>query len=91
MRGATLVELLVVLLLLGVMAGVTAFAVAGLRPPLQRQGDVNLDSARTAAVVSGQAVTLTRDGGAAVRFLPDGRVLGAGLDPFTGGPLDASR
>jgi hypothetical protein len=49
-----------------------------------------LDRARAAAIRSGMAVTVSDDDGSAVRFLPDGRALGAGVDPFTGEVLDAA-
>lgn len=91
MRGATLVELMVVLFVLGVMAAVSGFAVAGLRAPAQTDRDQMLSEAQARAIRSGKAVTITPEGGASVRFLPDGRAIGAGVDPLTGQVLDARR
>jgi prepilin-type N-terminal cleavage/methylation domain-containing protein len=90
MRGATLVELLMVLLVLGVMAGVSSIAVTSLRPLPESERRRELDRARAVAIRSGSAVTVDADNGSTVRFLPDGRALGAGVDPFTGEVLDAA-
>ena len=91
MRGATLVELLVVLLVLGVMAGVSSAAVTSLRRSPESEWRRMLDQARAAAIRSGNAVTVSTGQGRVVRFLPDGRAIGEGLDPFTGQVLDAPR
>lgn len=91
MRGATLVELIVVLFVLGLMAGVSALALAGLRPPIDWSESHRLDQARAAAIRSGAAVSASRETGVVIRFLPDGRAVGAGVDPLTGEVLDASR
>jgi type II secretory pathway pseudopilin PulG len=91
MRGTTLVELMVVLLLLAVVTGISGFALAGLRPPADTAERQRLVRARTAVLRSGRAVTLELRDGRVVRFLPDGRALGPGLDPFTGEVLDAKR
>ena len=91
MRGTTLVELMVVLLVLGVMAGVSAFAVAGLRLPHEALHRQVLEQARAAAILSGKATSVPAGESPAVRFLPDGRALGPGVDPFTGEVLDATR
>lgn len=90
MRGTTLVELMVVLLVLGVMAGVSAFAVAGLRPSARLPGRA-LEQARAAAIQSGRATSAPTAAGGVVRFLPDGRAIGPGVDPFTSEVLDAKR
>lgn len=89
----TLVELLVVLLLLGGLAGMSAFAATGTRGPgLGRTpDDRRLDSARAAAILTGRAVRVDRHTGAPVRFLPDGRAVGNDVDPLTGRTADASR
>jgi prepilin-type N-terminal cleavage/methylation domain-containing protein len=91
MRGTTLVELMVVLLVLGVMAGVSAFAVAGRRPPAEELPGRVLERARAAAIHSGRATSAPAAGGGVVRFLPDGRAIGLGVDPFTGEVLSAKR
>lgn len=92
-RGVTLVELLVVLLLLGVLAGVSALAAGR---AWGRQAETSpytrrLDSARAAAMRTGLPVRLDRDSGGPLRFLPDGRAAGPDVDPLTGGPADAPR
>ncbi len=92
-RGLSLVELLVVLAIMGLLAGVTALAV-----PPRRQADLagrSIERARLTAIRTGQVVELTvdsvgADGPSLLEFLPDGRVLGSGIDPWTGG-RDAER
>ncbi|MGH7754649.1 MAG: prepilin-type N-terminal cleavage/methylation domain-containing protein, partial [Gemmatimonadales bacterium] len=81
--GVTLVELLVVLVLLGLVAGVSGLAIASLRPPEGAGARREWERARTQAIRSGQAVVLD-----SVRFLPDGRAVGPRADPLTGA-LDA--
>ncbi|MHB1327425.1 MAG: type II secretion system protein [Gemmatimonadales bacterium] len=80
--GTTLVELLVVITILGTLAGITAFTVgpsgSGTAQHDQRQ------EGRRRAVLGGAAVTLTEksDSGRAtvVRYLPDGRVIREPVD-----------
>lgn len=82
-RGVTLVELLVVLVLLGLLFTVSGLALASLGVP---KGSVRLqalNSARVHAIRSGVPVTIA-DSGGPVLFLPDGRGVGAGVDPLTG-------
>lgn len=81
--GSTLVELLVALTVLGMLLGLSAFGVGSLRPHPTRSDDVRRAQAR--ALRTGVAITLDLDG-TAMRFLPDGRAIGAGLDPRTGTP-----
>jgi prepilin-type N-terminal cleavage/methylation domain-containing protein len=90
-RGTTLVELLVVLLILGLMAGASAFAVAGFRPPAKADRAVRLDRLRAQAIRTGEPVSVSEDSGSVIRFLPDGRALGRGLDPYTGEPTYETR
>jgi type II secretory pathway pseudopilin PulG len=85
------VELITVLFVLGVMAGVSGLAVASLRPPTDSARNQRLDQARAAAVRSGKAGSVTLEKGVLVRFLPDGRAIGAGVDPLTGEVVDASQ
>lgn len=92
----TLVELLVVLVVLGVIAGVSATALPSLlrtqaRPSLATR----LLAARREAVLGGSAVTMAvpdaRTGTSRRwRFLPDGRALGPGLDPRNGAIVDTT-
>lgn len=82
MRGVTLLELLVVLTVLGLVLSVTGLAIGSLRMPRESEQILELKRTRAAAIHSG--VPRTAHG---IRFLPDGRVLGAGFDPLTGVPL----
>lgn len=87
--GVTLVELLAVLLVLGLMLGVTGLALGSLRRPTQSERVRDLEHARSAAIRTGVATSVRVDS-SVVRFLPDGRALGPGVDPLTGA-LDAAR
>lgn len=82
-EGVTLVELLVVLVLFAIIAGTTGVALRRNPPPAD---DVAHSRAqlRRQAIRSGEPVT-TRDSlGYPIRFLPDGRAVGAGMDALTG-------
>lgn len=97
-RGVTLVELMVVIALLGLMAGITTVALA--RRPAVPAADVRVApivAARTAAIRRGRdsTVVFEVDG---VRFLatahPDGRIVAAkslGIDPLSGRRADVGR
>jgi prepilin-type N-terminal cleavage/methylation domain-containing protein len=96
-RGVTLVELLVVLMLLGIIFGMSGAALASLAAPRQSAVIQRLTAARARAVRRGVPIRATDDcaGGArndsgwsksAVLFLPDGRALGPGVDPLSGRP-----
>lgn len=89
--GVTLVELLIVLLVIGLTVGMSALAIGRIPRPVESQRVMTGRRARTTALRSGQAVTVADDSSALVRFLPDGRVIGAGFDPLTGELLDAKR
>jgi len=91
MRGVTLVELMVVLAVLGVIASISGLAVASLRPPIKAELTAALQRARGAAVRQGRAVTVSGEDGATILFLPDGRAIGRGVDPWTGEVSDAGR
>ncbi|MDH4348177.1 MAG: prepilin-type N-terminal cleavage/methylation domain-containing protein [Gemmatimonadota bacterium] len=82
-RGTTLVELLVVLALLGVLLGTSSLSVVALRPAPSDLDRARADSARRAAILSGQAVTIRFDS-TVVRYLPDGGAIGVGVDRLTG-------
>lgn len=77
--GVTLVELLVVLALLGLVLGVSGLALASLREPAESAEVEGLRRARAEAIKNGEPVA--RD---SVLFLPDGRAVGAQVDPLTG-------
>lgn len=92
--GFTLVELMVVVTILGLMTALSGMAIAGLREPPHTQQRRALVLARTAAIRTGRpirAVTCDSTGAncsvlRAPMFFPDGRALGAGVDPLTGAP-----
>jgi Tfp pilus assembly protein FimT len=90
-RGITLVEMLVVLILLGLVGGMSVLAVGRLRRPDEPERIARWHRARAAAIRSGQPVAVAGDSGTVVRFLPDGRVIGKGVDPLTGEARDATR
>jgi prepilin-type N-terminal cleavage/methylation domain-containing protein len=91
--GVTLVEMLVVILIIGLTAGVSAFSISALHPPIEADQSRRLRQARAEAIRRGVAVLIITDsiggdrGRSAVRFEPDGRVIGVGIDPWTGAPL----
>lgn len=88
-RGVTLVELIVVLAILGLTAAVSAVALMSLRPPRAAEHRRALTTARAAAVDSAVEVVVP-DSAGRVRFLPDGRAAGPGVDPLTGIPADTA-
>lgn len=79
MRGTTLLELLVVLMVLGVVLGVAGLALGSLKVPRESQATTDLREARAAAIHLG--VPRSAHG---VLFLPDGRAIGPAIDPLTG-------
>ncbi len=91
MRGATLVELTVTLLVLGLLSGLGAVAVGTLRRDRADPWHEAVSRARAAAVHTGRPVAVTGDSGRRALLLPDGRAIGPGLDPLTGEVLSASR
>ena len=90
MRGATLVELMLVLLILGLLTGVSALAIGRLQRPAASERARMLGQARAAAIRLGRPVSVSGASGS-VRFYPDGRAIGSGIDPLTGEVLDAQR
>jgi prepilin-type N-terminal cleavage/methylation domain-containing protein len=90
-RGATLVELMVALVILGLLAGISGLALASLRPTPETAAVGRLAHARAAAIRTGLPVVVADTVGDTTHrmlFLPDGRAIGTGVDPLTGAPGD---
>lgn len=83
MVGVTLLELLVTLVVLGVLVSVSGVAVATLASPGTPPAVRDLQTARATAIRTGKPVSLHLDS-LTVRFFPDGRAVGTGVDPLTG-------
>jgi prepilin-type N-terminal cleavage/methylation domain-containing protein len=87
--GFTLSELIVVIAVLGLVAGTAAVALStAFGSPTSSEAD--LARARTLAIVEGRPRRLQRRDSSGVWIetvlvLPDGRVVGGGVDPLTGG------
>jgi prepilin-type N-terminal cleavage/methylation domain-containing protein len=79
--GFTLLELVVVLAVLGVILGVTGLALGTLSVPRESTEMAELRRLRAEAIHLGAPRTTHH-----ARFLPDGRVIGADVDPLTGVP-----
>ncbi len=91
-RGFTLVEVIVVVALLGLIAGMSGLAFVGLRSPRESERVRDLWRARAEALQTGRPVIAGDNRGlrtAHVLFLPDGRAIGSGVDPLTGALIDA--
>lgn len=72
-QGMTLIELVVVLVILGITAGIAAFG--GMQPIGPTDWSrARADSLRMASLATGQAL-MDSVGGASVLYLPDGRVV----------------
>ena len=87
MRGVTLVELLVVIVILALITGVSGLAFASLRVPRESTLVRATRVARAEAIRTGRPVSLRLDSlrrHPSVLFLPDGRAVGPGADPLTG-------
>lgn len=91
MRGVTLIELLVSLAIIGLAAGVTALAVGGLHSTPDSRRVEALGRARALVIRSGRASSISDSSGRTIRFLPDGRGIGPGIDPLTGEPVDVPK
>jgi len=85
MRGVTLVELVVALALFGLILGVSALSLASLQPVRKSAAIRAMEHAHAEAIRTGSPARVD-----SVLFLPDGRAIGAGLDPLTGS-VHASR
>ncbi|HEX5178442.1 MAG TPA: prepilin-type N-terminal cleavage/methylation domain-containing protein [Gemmatimonadaceae bacterium] len=90
-RAVTLVELLVVLVLLGLVAGVVGLTIHTARPPVQTDPVVaEVQAARDSAIRSGRSVTITLQVDRAEQEAtaePDGQVrsdTALDIDPLTG-------
>lgn len=85
--GFTLLELVVVLAVMGIAAGLATLAFRSLLAD-PGQGAVDwpgqLREARRSAVMAAHPVVLRPLDRGAVLLLPDGRVIGDGVDPLTG-------
>jgi len=93
--GFTLVELLVVLLLLGILAGVSVAALPRLSRPARPTTQLRLEEARRTSIASGHDVILkiadpVSGAERRWRFLPDGRGVGPGIDPRNGMVVDST-
>ena len=77
-RGFTLMELIVVLALMGILAGVAALSAAG-STPLRQRSEASVEAARDSTIADGKPRTETvadTDGNPGhITFLPDGRVV----------------
>ncbi|MBB4638025.1 prepilin-type N-terminal cleavage/methylation domain-containing protein [Longimicrobium terrae] len=95
-RGTTLIELLVVLVILGIMAGVVGLAAGSLGGEAEEPGPgAQIAAARSQALRTRRPVALSVMMNDTARFLlalPDGSVRAdsaLGLDPLTGRPRAA--
>ena len=90
--GFTLVEVIVVVAVFGLIAGMSGLAFVTLRAPRQSELVHELSRARAEAIQTGRPVVGGNNRAprtSHVLFLPDGRAIGLGADPLTGGPVDA--
>jgi prepilin-type N-terminal cleavage/methylation domain-containing protein len=93
-RGFTLVEVVVVVAILGMIAGMSGLAFVTLRTPGESELVRELRGARAEAIATGRPVITGSNHAprtAHVLFLPDGRAIGPGADPLTGVPVDSAR
>lgn len=91
MRGVTLVELLVVLVLLGLVAGVVGLTIETAKPiPVTDPSLAAIAAARDSAIRTGRTVSIelsVNDAQREITASPDGRVLADtafGINPLTG-------
>lgn len=78
--GVTLIELVVTLVVMGFLVGLAGGLVGDVRPSPSLGGE---EEARRRAVIEPVEGPVITDS-ASVVFLPDGRAVGAGVDPLTG-------
>jgi prepilin-type N-terminal cleavage/methylation domain-containing protein len=94
-RGVTLLELLVVLVILGLVASIAAFAPSAMERPAVDEVAAQISDARREALRSGVSVTIdiVVDGRPrAVTALPDGSLIadpGLAVDRLSGRRMDA--
>ncbi len=91
MRGVTVIEVVVTVLVLGLLTGLAAAAVGSLRRPPVEPWRSAVMRARDSAIRTGRRVVLSGDSGYRALLLPDGRAIGPGLDPLTGEVTSAPR
>lgn len=92
--GFTLLEVIVVMVILGLIVGMSGLAFVSLRAPREADRMRDLRHAREEAIRAGRPVAV--GGNQTPRttltlFLPDGRGIGSAVDPLTGAPIDAAR
>jgi prepilin-type N-terminal cleavage/methylation domain-containing protein len=93
-RGFTLLEAMVVLVILGLIVGMSGLAFVGLRAPRESNLAGELRRARSEAIQTGRPVSIGANHAphtTHVLFLPDGRAVGPDADPLTGAPVDSAR
>jgi prepilin-type N-terminal cleavage/methylation domain-containing protein len=93
LRGFTLVEVIVVVAVLGLIAGMSGLAFVGLRSPRESERVRDLRRARAEAIRTGRPIVTESNGAprtAHVLFLPDSRAVGPSADPLTGSPRDSA-
>jgi len=98
-KGATLLELIVVVAIIGLVFGVSGLALSSLRIPRESMRITALRTARATAIRTGRPVRAVFPGDIpgnrsllpAPLFLPDGRALGPAAEPLTGTPVNAPK
>jgi len=93
LSGFTLLEVMAVIVVIGLIAGLAALAFGTLRTPRESDTARELRRARSEAIETGHSVTTggNRAERTHVLFLPDGRAVGSGTDPLTGAAVDSAR
>lgn len=87
--GFTLLEVIVVIVILGLIMGMSGLAFLSLRAPREADVTRELRRARSEAIRTGRPVSTVVNHTprtTLVLFLPDGRAVGPGVDPFSGIP-----
>ena len=91
--GVTMVELLVVLLIMSLLAGVSTAALGSLRRPKLSQSVQRIADARRTALATGHASTITLPTDSTplvIRLLPDGGAIGPAGESLDGPPAPDS-